>query len=102
MRSFALPVFALGLAACVSLSATAALAQSAATYTGQIKSPDGQDIGTISVTPGPDGVVLRVEAHGLVPGAHVEVERHGEAHGFVEPSLWAAQARVLRTHGMEN
>ena len=70
MRSFVLPMLALGAAVCVSMPAAAAQAQNPATYTGQIKSPDGQDLGTVTVTAGPDGVVTRVEAHGLTPGWH--------------------------------
>lgn len=51
-------------------TAPQASATKPAVYTGQIKSPTGQDLGTVTLTPGPDGVVLRVTAHGLTPGWH--------------------------------
>jgi Cu-Zn family superoxide dismutase len=58
----------------LALGAPHALAQDKArtptTYSGQIKAPDGRNLGTVTVTPGPDGVILRVEAHGLTPGWH--------------------------------
>lgn len=38
--------------------------------TGKLAGPDGADLGTITVTPAPNGVILRVEARGLTPGWH--------------------------------
>ena len=68
------PVVVLSLFAGLALCASQAVAQDVAApptrYSGQITSPDGQDLGTVTVTPGPDGVILRVEAHGLTPGWH--------------------------------
>ncbi|MGN6424570.1 MAG: superoxide dismutase family protein [Asticcacaulis sp.] len=67
-------IVALCVFAGIALNAMQAIAQEAeptpTVYSGQIKAPDGQDLGTVTVTPGPDGVILRVKAHGLAPGWH--------------------------------
>ncbi len=65
------------LAALVLLVVTPAFAQTAAptspvsdALTGKLAGPDGADLGTITIKPAPNGVILRVEAKGLTPGWH--------------------------------
>jgi Cu-Zn family superoxide dismutase len=62
------------LAALALLIATPALAQTAPpaseALTGKLAGPDGADLGTITIKPAPNGVILRVEAKGLTPGWH--------------------------------
>ena len=45
-------------------------AQVPATHSGPLKGADGASIGEVTVTPTPNGVLLRVEAKGLPPGWH--------------------------------
>ena len=65
MRNFR-PFAAVALGA--ALLATPALAQMA--KTGDIVGPGGAAMGKVTVTDGPRGVILRVEATGLTPGWH--------------------------------
>ncbi|MDR3509702.1 MAG: superoxide dismutase family protein [Caulobacteraceae bacterium] len=61
-----------GLAASLALAA-AALAQPAAappSATASLKTPDGVIIGSVVLTEGPSGVLLRVDLKGLTPGWH--------------------------------
>ena len=65
------------LAALALLIATPVLAQTPAptpqasdALTGKLAGPDGADLGTITIKPAPNGVILRVEAKGLTPGWH--------------------------------
>ncbi|HTM82911.1 superoxide dismutase[Cu-Zn] [Asticcacaulis sp.] len=62
------------LAALALLAAAPALAQTAPpvsdALTGKLAGPDGADLGTITIKPAPNGVILRVEAKGLTPGWH--------------------------------
>ena len=55
------------LAAALLFAAAPALAQ---TYHGALKSTAGADLGTLTVTPAPKGVLLHIEAKGLPPGWH--------------------------------
>jgi len=50
--------------------APAAEAPASGVLTGKLAGPDGADLGTVTVTPAPNGVILRVEARGLTPGWH--------------------------------
>jgi Cu-Zn family superoxide dismutase len=52
------------------LAAGPALAQAPAVYHGALKGPTGADLGSITVTAAPKGVILRIEAKGLTPGWH--------------------------------
>ncbi|ACG77341.1 Cu/Zn superoxide dismutase [Phenylobacterium zucineum HLK1] len=59
----------------IALAATAALAASAASaqtdsVTTELKNSAGQAMGSVTLTQGPKGVVMRVEAKGLTPGWH--------------------------------
>ncbi len=62
----------------LALLATPVLAQTPApvptpasdTLTGKLAGPDGADMGMVTITPAPNGVILRVEAKGLTPGWH--------------------------------
>lgn len=62
--------------AALALLATPVMAQSPAptpaadTLTGKLISPTGADMGTVTIKPAPNGVILRVEAKGLTPGWH--------------------------------
>ncbi|MFT4076438.1 MAG: superoxide dismutase family protein [Asticcacaulis sp.] len=65
--------------AAIALFASPALAQNtpapaplpaADTLTGKLASPTGTDMGTVTIKPAPNGVILRVEAKGLTPGWH--------------------------------
>ncbi len=47
-----------------------ALAQTPAVYHGTLKGPSGADLGAITVTAAPKGVLLHIEAKGLTPGWH--------------------------------
>ncbi len=47
-----------------------ALAQAPGVYHGALKGPSGADLGTITVTAAPKGVLLHIEAKGLTPGWH--------------------------------
>jgi Cu-Zn family superoxide dismutase len=40
------------------------------TLTGKLAGTDGADLGSITIKPAPNGVILRVEAKGLTPGWH--------------------------------
>ncbi|MGA9658082.1 MAG: superoxide dismutase family protein [Asticcacaulis sp.] len=61
---------ALLLASAMPVMAQDTLPAMSAALTGKLASPDGADMGTITIKPAPDGVFLRVEAHGLTPGWH--------------------------------
>ena len=50
------------------LAASPALAQTAATAA--MKTSDGKDAGTVTVTEAPHGVLLKLELKGLTPGWH--------------------------------
>jgi len=52
------------------LALTQALPASAQTASGNIKGPNGADLGTLTVTSAPRGVLLHIEAKGLPPGWH--------------------------------
>ena len=65
------------LAALALMAATPVFAQTAPptppvsdALTGKLAGPDGADLGTITIKPAPNGVILRVEAKGLTPGWH--------------------------------
>ena len=65
------------LAALVLMAASPVFAQTATptppvsdTLTGKLAGPDGADLGTVTLKPAPNGVILRVEAKGLTPGWH--------------------------------
>lgn len=68
------------LAATLAVCAVPALAQTPApatpplpasnTLTGKLAGTGGADLGTITIKPAPNGVILRVEAKGLTPGWH--------------------------------
>lgn len=59
----------IALAATVALAATAAQAQTDPVTT-ELKNSAGQAMGSVTLTQGPKGVVMRVEAKGLTPGWH--------------------------------
>lgn len=67
MRRFA--SFA-ALASALFVTAAPVLAQEAAVTHGALKGPTGADLGSITVTNAPKGVILRIEAKGLTPGWH--------------------------------
>ncbi|OYW30710.1 MAG: hypothetical protein B7Z44_00125, partial [Caulobacter sp. 12-67-6] len=73
MRS---PLAATAFAAAVLAGLGAVSAQAAAqasggqTATATVKAGDGKDLGTISLTEAPHGVLLRLELKGLTPGWH--------------------------------
>lgn len=52
------------------LFAGAAVAQTPLTKTAMLKDGKGADIGTVTLTDAPKGVLVRVEASGLTPGWH--------------------------------
>lgn len=56
--------------ATVTLFAAAPVLAQPAVFHGALKGPTGADLGTITVTAAPKGVILRVEAKGLTPGWH--------------------------------
>jgi len=64
--------------AALALLATPVMAQTPApaplpasdTLTGKLAGPDGADMGSVTIKPAPNGVILRVEAKGLTPGWH--------------------------------
>jgi Cu-Zn family superoxide dismutase len=62
--------------AVLALLATPVMAQTPAplpasdTLTGKLAGPDGAEMGSVTVKPAPNGVILRVEAKGLTPGWH--------------------------------
>ncbi len=58
------------LALLLSVLAVPAFAQAPEVHHGMLKGPGGTDLGTITVTAAPRGVILRVEAKGLTPGWH--------------------------------
>ena len=58
------------LALCVASLPVVALADAPAVHHGTLKGPGGADLGTITLTAAPKGVLLRVEAKGLTPGWH--------------------------------
>ena len=104
-------VFVLGLPITFALVFWAALAIShsgeddqrsvGATAEAALFSPDGTAMGTVTLTEGPNGVVLATEVHGLAPGGHAltlnalgacdpnfeaaggEFAPHGGEHGFL-------------------
>ncbi|PXA82788.1 superoxide dismutase [Caulobacter sp. D4A] len=61
---------ALFLAAGLVAATAASAAEAPATATADIKGADGKSIGTATLTEGPRGVLLRIEAKGLTPGWH--------------------------------
>ena len=63
MLRFFSPIFCAGLL-------LAPLAHAEPTHIGKLVGPGGTDLGRISVTGAPNGVILRVEAKGLTPGWH--------------------------------
>lgn len=78
------------LAAGFMLSAAALLPALAAS--GDLKSPDGASLGTVTVTGAPKGVLLRIEAKGLKPGWHA-VHFH-EKGACSDPKFTSAGAHV--------
>jgi len=50
--------------------AAPAFAQAQEVHHGMLKGPTGADLGTLTVTAAPRGVILRIEAKGLTPGWH--------------------------------
>ena len=88
----------------------AGLALSAATLlpalagTSELKGPDGAARGTITVTPTPKGVLLKVEARGLTPGWH-GIHFH-EKGSCSDPKFTSAGAHVHNAkpvvHGLMN
>ncbi|MCW2246258.1 Cu-Zn family superoxide dismutase [Azospirillum fermentarium] len=57
------------------------------TATAAVKGPDGKDLGTVTLTQYPHGVVLRGQLSGLTPGPHAI---HIHANGTCSPDFSAA------------
>ena len=74
-------------AAVMALVAGTALAQSAPTASAALKDAKGKDLGTVTLTQKPGGVVVRGELQGLPPGWHAI---HIHAAGKCEPDFAAA------------
>lgn len=88
---------ALATAALASAAATTATAQSAKVA---LKNAAGADVGTIAMTEGPHGVLLRVAVKGLTPGEHAF---HVHAVGKCEPPFTSAGGHFNpggKKHGM--
>ncbi len=107
MRS---PLAATAFAAAVLAGLGAVSAQAAAqasggqTATATVKAGDGKDLGTISLTEAPHGVLLRLELKGLTPGWHgVHFHEKGDCG---TPDFKSAGAHVHTTanvvHGLLN
>ncbi len=87
----------LATAALASAAATTATAQSAKVT---LKNATGADVGTIAMTEGPHGVLLRVAVKGLTPGEHAF---HVHAVGKCEPPFTSAGGHfnpTAKKHGM--
>ena len=87
----------------VALGTMPAVAQ--APLTGAIKGPGNADLGTITVTDAPGGVLLRVEATGLTPGWHaIHFHEKGTCDdaGFKASGAHVHAGKAPPVHGLLN
>lgn len=80
--------------------AAAALPAAAQTATAPLKDANGKDVGTVTLTQAPDGVLLKLSATGLPAGEHAF---HVHAAGKCEPPFTSAGGHFnpgSRKHGL--
>ncbi|MGN6365752.1 superoxide dismutase[Cu-Zn] [Asticcacaulis taihuensis] len=70
MIRYSLAALALIATPVLAQTSTPAPAPASDTLTGKLAGPEGADMGSVTITPAPNGVILRVEAKGLTPGWH--------------------------------
>ncbi len=73
-------------------------------HTSELKNGKGETMGTVSVTPAPHGVLLRIEAKGLTPGWHgIHLHEKGECSDAAFKSAGGhVHSKTPATHGLLN